>query len=87
VTNKGTAHADGSLATARRPAPCDDCVHRKLCASDVRLACEAYAVYVNGKDDFRAWRDADRTPLQSVARRLVVEWHGEKSAKELFDGK
>lgn len=93
----GARHADGGSANGRaydctrglgtqpgkQPSPCDDCVCRRQCAAEY-VACDAYAAYEGG-ESARVWRDAPRIPLQSIARKLVVKWHGESTARRIFE--
>ncbi|MEJ1960721.1 MAG: hypothetical protein WDO56_03930 [Gammaproteobacteria bacterium] len=68
---------EGARAAGASAAPCDECVNRKVCASRL-AACDAFSAYSNGKP-VRMWRDADRTPLASIAARLVKDWQREHS--------
>jgi hypothetical protein len=47
----------------RRQAPCDGCVHAKVCRWQ-ELSCDAYYRFINGRD----WKKATRQPTVKATR-------------------
>jgi hypothetical protein len=48
-------------------APCDGCVHAKVCAGDA-MACDAYVRFING----HVWKTATRKPTVKATRLVAA---------------
>lgn len=51
----------------RRLAPCDGCLHAKVCAGD-SLACDAYLRFING----HVWKKTPRRPTLKATRLVAA---------------